>query len=83
MGEAPAQRVYDARFTDPGLAAKQHDLALALLRALESVQQQLDLVLAPDQRCQPVTAKSLEPILTAALALHPIGADRLGKALEP
>ena len=83
MGEASTQRVYDTRFTDPGLAAKQHDLTLALLRALEPVEQQTELVVAPDQRRQAVTAKRLEPVLAAAFVLHPIGAERLGKAFEP
>jgi len=40
--------MHDPRFPDPGLAAEQDHLALALPRALEPVEQHVELLLAPN-----------------------------------
>ena len=53
--------VHDARFTDPGFAHNQHDLAFALARPLPAVPQRPHLILAPDEPSQSSRRRALEP----------------------
>ena len=77
-----AQRADEAGLADPGLAAEEHHLALALLGLPPAVEQQAELVLAPDQRRQARRLARLETALRAAAAEHPPGPHGCGEALE-
>ena len=59
-GETLAERAGDAGLADPGLAREQHHLALAVAGLLPTVEQERDLLLAPDQRQEAGRAR-LEP----------------------
>ena len=83
VAEALAQRLDQARLADPGLTREQHDLAVAVPGPGPALEQDAELVLAPDQGRQVLPMQRLEPALGAALADHPEGGERLGKALEP
>ena len=77
-----AQRPEQARFADARLAREQHHLAVAVLGPGPALQQNRQLVLAPDQRREPLAVQRLEAALGAAFALDPEGRERLGEALE-
>ena len=81
VAEPLAQRLHEPGFADAGLAAEQHDLALAFLGPLPAVEQESDLLLAADQRREGAGAQGLEAALGPARAEHPPGPDRLGKPL--
>ena len=59
--EALRQCRSDARLADAGFARDQHDLAVARLGARPAAQQQVDLLVAADQRGQRRSAQRLEP----------------------
>ena len=67
-GNALHQRRGQPRFADPGLAGKQHHLALAAFRPAPPPQQQLDLLLAADQ-WRGTGAQRLEPAERPVLAI--------------
>src|SRR5215471_14565489 len=73
------QRRGDARLADAGLAGDQHDLASARLGARPTTQQQVDLLVAANQRGQCRSAQRLETALDTALSQHlPAADDWLG-----
>ena len=71
----------DARFADAGLARDQHDAAVAALRLLPAAQEQVDLLVAADER-RGGRAQRLEPALGGARAQHLPRRHILGEALE-
>ncbi len=81
-GQLLAQRPQQARLADPRLAHDQDHLAVAVFGPGPALQEDRELVLAPDQGCQALAAQRLEPPLGTALALDPEGRERLGEALE-
>ena len=66
----------------PGFAGDQHDLAVAGLGARPAAQQQVDLLVAADQRGQRRSAQCLEPARDDARTQHLPGRHRPGDALE-
>ena len=82
VAEALAQRPEHARLADPGLAREQHHLAVAVLGPGPALEQDAELVLAPDQRREMLAVQRLEAALGATLAFDPPGGERLGEALE-
>src|SRR3954451_722095 len=80
-GEPLAERAGDAGLADPGLAREQHHLALAVAGLLPTVEQECDLLLAPNQRKEAARAR-LEAAADPALAEHAPRPDHLGKALD-
>src|SRR6516164_11343512 len=74
------QRRGDARLADARLARDQHDLSVPRLGARPAAQQQIDLLLAANQRAQCRSAQRLEPALDDTLPQHLPAADRLGAA---
>ena len=60
----------EARFADAGFAGDQHDLAVACLGPRPAAQQQVDLLVAADQRAQCRSAQGLEPALDDAGTQH-------------
>ena len=83
VAEALAQRPDHARLADPGLAREQHHLAVAVLGPGPALEQDAELVLAPDQRREMLAMQRLEAAFGATLALDPPGGERLGEALQP
>ena len=72
----------DARLADAGFAGDQHDLAVARLGARPAPQQQVDLLVAADQRGQRRSAQGLEPARDDARTQHLPGRHRRGEALD-
>ena len=66
----------------PGSPDEQHHLAVAVLGPGPALEQDAELVLAPDQRREMLAVQRLEAALGAALAFDPPGGERLGEALE-
>ena len=79
--DALRQRRGQARLADARLARDQHHPPLAGLRLLPAPQQQIELLVAPDERRR-LRAQRLEAAQDAAFADHAPGALRLGKAGE-
>jgi hypothetical protein len=71
--EALFQRRDDARLADSRLAGDQHDLAVARLGADPAAQQQVDLLVAADQRAQRRSAQGFEPTRNDARKLYIYG----------
>src|SRR5205814_290395 len=67
------------RLADARLAGNQHNTSFAAFCLLPAPLEQLDFLVAPDERRLP-RAQGLEPAHLAAFAQHPPGALRLGKA---
>src|SRR5918995_1402814 len=82
VGQALDQAPGEARFADAGLAREEHDLAVAVLGPGPALEQDAELVLAPDQRGEMLAMQRLEAALGAALAFDPPGREGLGEALE-
>ena len=80
--EALRQCRGDARLADAGFAGDQHDLAVARLGARPAAQQQVDLLVAADQRGQRRSAQRLEPARDDARTQHLPGRHRRGDALD-
>jgi len=72
----------DARFAEAGLSANQHDLSVPGLRARPAPQQQVDLLVAANQRAQRRSVQRLEPALDDALTQHLPDAHRLAAAIR-
>src|SRR5262249_47737221 len=72
----------EARFTQPGFARDQHNLAIAGLGAYPSPQQQVDFFIAAYQRGQRRSAQCLDPACDGARAQHLPGRYRYGDALD-
>jgi hypothetical protein len=70
-----------ARLADPGLAGDQHHPTFARLGLLPAPRQEVELLVAADQRCGSRT-QCLEPADDLALAEHTPGVLRLGKTGE-
>ena len=71
----------DPRLADARLARQEHRLPLAVLGLLPAIEQQGDLLLAPDQRREPGRAR-LEPALDRARPGDPPHRHRVGEALQ-
>ena len=80
--EALLQRRGDARLADAGFAGDQHDLAVAGLGARPAPQQQVDFLVAADQRRQRRSVQRLEPARDGARTQHLPGRHRRGDALD-
>src|SRR5918992_556182 len=83
VGEALAQRAHDPRLADARLAREQHHLALALLGPLPAIDEEADLVLAPDQRRELLAVQRLEAAFGATFAFDAPRGQRLGEAPQP
>src|SRR5215469_10190552 len=81
-GQPLQQRAGQSRFADASLTDQQQDPALALLGLPPAAAQQLELLLAPDQRGQRDLVLRLKPAFDGTLGQHLPGADRLVKAFE-
>ena len=66
----------------PGSPEMQDHLAVAVLGPGPALEQDAELVLAPDQRREMLAVERLEAAFGATLALDPPGGERLGEALE-
>ncbi len=77
-----AQRTQNAALADAGFAGEQHDLAFAVLRQLPALQQQRDLLLAPDQRRESFLRRGLEAACRFAHTHDAIGMGAAGDALQ-
>ena len=75
------QRCAQARLADPRLAGDQHDASFAAFRLLPAALQQIELLVAADQRCGPRT-QGLEAADDPALADHAPGRLWLGETSE-
>ena len=80
--QALAQRAEDAALADARLAGEQHHLALAVLRQRPALEQQPDLLLAPDQRREAPLRGRVEAARRLADADDAQRLGRLGDALE-
>ena len=80
--EALLQCRGDARLAEAGFARDQHDLAVARLGARPAAQQQVDLLVAADQRGQRRSAQCLEPARDGTRTQHLPGRHRRGDALD-
>ena len=77
------ERSGDARLADARLAGKQYNLTLAALGSLPAPEQQLDLLLAPNQRRLAAQGvQRLEAVLDRAFAEDTPGRHWFGKALR-
>ena len=75
--------LHEARLADARLAGEQHDLALAILGSLPAVGQEVDLLLAADNRREGRDAvHGLEAALGPARPEHPPSAERPGETLQ-
>src|SRR5580700_2390864 len=68
--EAPYQLRRDSRLANAGLAGDHHDLAVPQLGARPTPQQQVDFLLAADQRAQHRATQRLEPALDGTRAQY-------------
>src|SRR5215831_8587584 len=83
LGGQPLQeRAGQSRLADAGLTDQQHDPAFALLGLPPAAAQQLEFLLAPDQRGEGDLVLRLEPAFDRALGQHLPSAERLVKAFE-
>ncbi len=80
--EALLQFRGNARLAEAGLAGDQHDLAVACLGARPTAQQQVDLLVAADQRAQRRSAQCLEPARHHTRTQYLPGRHRPGDALD-
>jgi hypothetical protein len=71
----------DPRLADARLARQEHRLPLAVLDLLPAIEQQGDLLLAPDQQREPGRAR-LEPALDRSRPGDPPHRHRVGEALQ-
>jgi hypothetical protein len=74
-------RLSDARFADAGLARYQHDAAIATLRLVPAAQEQVDLLVATDERGAGC-AQRLEPALHRARTRHLVCLHPISEALR-
>ena len=79
---ASQERAGQSRLAIAGLTDQQHHPAFALLGLAPAAAQQLELLLAPDQRCQPDFVLRLKPAFDRALGQHLPSTKRLVKAFE-
>ena len=79
-GDTLAQVLQEARLADAGLTGEQDDLPHTLAGPAPAVEQQAEIVLAPDQGRQVLPVESLEPALGRAGRHYPEGSDRVSKA---
>ena len=82
VAEALAQRPDQARLADARLAREQDHLAIAVLGPTPPLQQDAELVLAPDQRRQTLAMQRLEAALGATLAVDAPRRERLREAFQ-
>ncbi len=78
LAELQAKLLDEARLADAGLADNQRELALASRRPLPAPAQEVELLLAPDQRRQRAGAEAPP----AARAHDPVERDRRRRAFE-
>src|SRR6516165_3721748 len=81
-----AQSLHDrsdgARFANTRLAGDQHDLAVSSLRARPSAQQQVDFLIAADQRAHHRFVQRVEPAGDGARTQHLPYRHRLADSLD-
>ena len=80
--ELVQERPNQARLPDAGLAHQQNGLALAGHRAPPSLQQERELLIAPDHRQRRAHPPGVEPAVHRSLPDHLEARERLGNALE-
>jgi hypothetical protein len=80
--EALLQCRRDARLAEAGFAGDHHDLAVTSLSARPAAQQQIDFLVAADQRRQRRSPQCLEPALDGARPQYPPRRHRRGNALH-
>ena len=84
MGLEPlAQRAQDAALADAGFARQQHHLAFAVLRLRPAAQQQIQFLVAADQRRQRASAvMGIEAAFRRQGTLHPPGVNGFGDPFQ-
>ena len=82
VGYSIEHRPADPRFANPCLADQQHALALARLGLRPALQEQRQLLVAPDHRQERRSAHRFEPALDRPLGLDRERPDRLADAFE-
>src|SRR6516164_9224989 len=83
LGVEPLLQLHsDARLANTGLARNEYDLAVAHLGARPASQEQIDLLLAADQRDQRRSAQGFEPARHGARSEHLPGPQRRGYTLD-
>jgi hypothetical protein len=82
-GNLFTEALYEARFADAGLADDQHHLTFTLERAIPSIHQRAQFVLAPDERGQATgRSRRVETPARSARLDDPINLDRTLDTLE-
>src|SRR6516165_268994 len=74
------QSGHNARLADAGLSGDEHDLTVPCLGARPATQQQVDLLVAANQRAQRRAAQRLETACNDTLSQHLPAADRRAAA---
>ncbi len=82
VGDACRHGLDQAGLTDARIPGDQHHLALTVYHRLPAVQQQAELLVAPDQRREPAIRTGVQPSAHAALGVNPEHMDWLGEALQ-
>ena len=80
--EAPFQLCRDARFANAWFPQDQHDLTVARFSAGRTAQQQVDLLVAADQRAQRRSTQCLEPARDRARSQYLPSGHRRGETLD-
>jgi hypothetical protein len=80
LAQPLAQAMHEARLPDPRVARDEDRLPEALLRLLETVEQEPKLLLTPHEGREP--GRPVETARDPARLDHPVDPDRLGDALE-
>src|SRR5215831_21417765 len=73
---------YKSRFADTGFAGDKNDLAVTGLGARPAAQEQLDLLVAPDERAQRRAAQCFESADDSACTQHLCSRHRRSDALD-
>src|SRR5262249_45584136 len=81
-GDFVPERLNEAWLPDARFTGDEHDLTLALLRALPAVQEQGTFRLASDERRQPVHAGRLQATSRPGRLQHPVEGDWLRDAAQ-
>ncbi len=82
LADPLAQGLGNARLADAGLPRYHDDLSIAVLGLLPALQQEADLLVAPDKRGQADLMRRLETGLHGALSHHAIERDRCREAFQ-
>jgi hypothetical protein len=82
-GEPLAKLLHEARFSDPRLAVHEHHLAMSLAHLLPAIEQEPELLLAPDERRELLGERGVEAAADPAPPDRTVDRDRLLDPLEP